>query len=391
MNVKVVVTGIGLRSTLGILQVSWKKLLSGQSGIQFHQPFPQLKSRPLALIHQQPADLKTLTQDILVDALKDADLTPPLPDCGVVIGSSRGYQAQWEEFAIQQYQQKNLTENNRQSSLQNSILYQVPIPHFFHHIVAIDTAHYIRSNAPVLSPMAACSTAFWTIAQAYELIARGDCTQAIAGAVETPITPLTLAGFDKMGAMASTGSYPFDRQREGLVLGEGGAMFVLESIESAQRRSAKIYGEVLGFGLTADACSSNRPDLEGKSAITAIKSCLSRSQLLPQNIDYIHAHGTATQLNDQHEANLISQIFSNDIAVSSTKGATGHTLGASGALGMAFCLMALQEQILPPCVGLKEPDFNLNLVREAQKAAIQNVLCLSFGFGGQNGAIALSL
>ncbi|ERT05072.1 beta-ketoacyl synthase, C-terminal domain protein [Lyngbya aestuarii BL J] len=377
MNEQVVVTGIGVKSALGTLQTSWKKLLLGQSGIKTYQPFPELKSRPLALINPKPSHLTELTQAILIDTLKDANLTPPLPDCGVVIGSSRGYQAQWEEFATQQYTQ------------QQSIINPVPIPHFLHHMIAINTAHYISSNGPVLAPMAACATGLWTIAQAYELIAMGYCEQVIVGAVETPITPLTLAGFEKMGALGLTGAYPFDRQREGFILGEGGAIFVLESIESAKRRSARIYGQVLGFGLTSDASSSNRPNLDGKSAITAIKNCLSRSNLLPQDIDYIHAHGTATQLNDQHEANLIDQIFQNDIAVSSTKGATGHTLGASGTLGMAFCLMALQDQILPPCVGLKEPEFEINLVREAKTAKIQNVLCLSFGFGGQNGAIAL--
>lgn len=377
MNVQVVVTGIGLKSALGTLQTSWKKLLLGQSGIKTYQPFPELKSRPLALINPQPYHLTELTQAILIETLKDANLTPPLPNCGVVIGSSRGYQAQWEEFATQQY--------NQQKSINNSI----PIPHFFHHMAAINTAHYIGSNGPVLSPMAACATGLWTIAQAYELIQMGYCEQVIVGAVETPITPLTLAGFEKMGALALTGSYPFDRQREGFILGEGGAIFVLESIESAKRRSARIYGKILGFGLTSDASSSNRPNLDGKSAITAIKNCLSRSDLFPQDIDYIHAHGTATQLNDQHEANLIQKIFNNHVAVSSTKGATGHTLGASGTLGMAFCLMALQEQILPPCVGLKEPEFEINLVREATKANLQNVLCLSFGFGGQNVAIAL--
>ena len=380
---QVVVTGIGLKSALGTLPTSWNKLLLGQSGIKLYQPFPQQKPQLLGLINPQPSHLGELTQTILTETLKDAGLTPPLPGCGVVVGSSRGYQAQWEEFATQQYYNK---QNNHHQKPVNSY---IPIPDFLPHMAAINTAHSICSNGPVLAPMAACATGLWTIAQAYELIQMGYCERVIAGAVETPITPLTLAGFEKMGALGLTGCYPFDRRREGLILGEGGALFVLESLESAKRRSAKIYGKILGLGLTADASSSNRPDLEGKSSITAIKNCLSLADLLPQDIDYIHAHGTATQLNDQHEANLIQKIFDNDVAVSSTKGATGHTLGASGALGMAFCLMALQDQILPPCVGLKEPEFEINLVREATNANIQNVLCLSFGFGGQNAAIAL--
>ena len=111
---------------------------------------------------------------------------------------------------------------------------------------------------------------------------------------------------------------------------------------------------------------------------------------VPEDIDYIHAHGTATELNDRHEANLIQQIFRQKVAVSSTKGATGHTLGASGALGVVFCLMAIEHQVLPPCVGLNDPEFDLDLVRYARQSQVKNVLCLSFGFGGQNAALALS-
>jgi len=142
--------------------------------------------------------------------------------------------------------------------------------------------------------------------------------------------------------------------------------------------------------LTNDALYGNAPDLRGKSAKLAITQSLARSGLVPEDIDYIHAHGTATELNDRHEANLIQQIFRQKVAVSSTKGATGHTLGASGALGVVFCLMAIEHQVLPPCVGLNDPEFDLDLVRYARQSQVKNVLCLSFGFGGQNAALALS-
>lgn len=369
---QVVVTGIGLRSALGTLKTTWQNLISSQSGIEFRQPFLELEPQPLALIGTKPANLTQLTQAVVCDAVVDANLTLPLPECGVVIGSSRGYQAQWEEWM-------------RQPSKGGGLL----IPNFFHHMAAINTAHQLGSMGPVLAPMAACATGLWALAQAYELIHSGQCQQVIAGAVETPITPLTLAGFRQMGALASQGAYPFDRNRDGLVLGEGGAVFVLESAECAQRRSAPIYGKILGFGLTADACSTNRPNLDGKSARTAIKDCLHRSHLSPQNINFIHAHGTATRLNDQHEADLIQTLFPPDVPVSSTKGATGHTLGASGAFGVAFCLLALQNQILPPCVGLKSLEFDLNVLQKKSETSVKNVLCLSFGFGGQNVAIAL--
>jgi 3-oxoacyl-[acyl-carrier-protein] synthase II len=225
------------------------------------------------------------------------------------------------------------------------------------------------------------------------LIQSGQCQQAIAGAVEAPITPLTICGFQQMGALAKTGAYPFDLHREGLVLGEGGAVFVLESAESAKQRQVKpenIYGEILGFGLTADAFHGNKPESEGKSAIAAIKQCLERSHLIPADVDYIHAHGTATILNDRIESKIIQYLFPPKVAISSTKGSTGHTLGASGALGVAFSLLSLKHKILPPVVGLQQPEFDLNFVTTVRNTEIQKLLCLSFGFGGQNAAIALS-
>ena len=255
---------------------------------------------------------------------------------------------------------------------------------------AIAAARQIGATGPVLAPMAACATGIWALAQGFELIQTGQCEMVIAGAVEAPITPLTLAGFKQMGALAQTGAYPFDRHREGLVLGEGAAVLVLESAQSARRRGARVYGEVLGFGLTNDARYANSPEMGGRSAIASIKQCLERSHLSTSDIDYIHAHGTATQLNDQNEAQVIQYLFPQGVPVSSTKGATGHTLGASGALGAAFCLMALKYQILPPCIGLKESEFDLDFVRVARRSDIRNVLCLSFGFGGQNAAIAFS-
>jgi 3-oxoacyl-[acyl-carrier-protein] synthase II len=239
--------------------------------------------------------------------------------------------------------------------------------------------------------MAACATGLWAIAQGVELVRSGQHLRVIAGAVEAAITPLTLIGFARMGALAQTGCYPFDCDREGLVLGEGGAVLVLESAELAKRRGAKIYGRVLGFGLTADGYHVSAPEPESRAAIVTVQQCLQRSGLLPQDIDYIHAHGTSTQLNDRNEAHLIQHLFPQGVPVSSTKGVTGHTIGASGALGAAFCLMALQHQILPPCVGLKSPEFDLNFVRKARSTSVQTVLCFSFGFGGQNAAIAFSL
>lgn len=381
--VRVVVTGIGLVSALGnSLEDSWQNLLCLKTGIKLHQPFPELGKIPLGLINQQPSDLSTLTQMVVYSALQNAELVASLPDCAVVISSSRSYQASWEKFAQQMYGQ----DTNRELLNLENWLDTLPLMN------AIAVARQIGSCGPVLAPMAACATGIWAISQAAMLIQSGQCQRAIAGAVEAPITPLTICGFQQMGALAKTGAYPFDLHREGLVLGEGGAVFVLESAESAKQRQIKpenIYGEILGFGLTADAFHGIQPESEGKSAIAAIKQCLERSNLTPADIDYIHAHGTATILNDRIESKIIQSLFPPKVAISSTKGSTGHTLGASGALGVAFSLLSLKHKILPPAVGLQQPEFDLNFVTTVRNTEIQKLLCLSFGFGGQNAAIAL--
>jgi len=406
----VVVTGIGLVSALGNLENSWKQLLSGNCGIRKHQPFLELEPQLLALVGTKPADLITLTRQVLADALQDADLTLPLPDCGVVMGSSRGFQANLEQLASEGRRKKEegrrkrkegrgKKEEGREFSMTD---YQCPMPDyqfpitdyrfvdFLPHMGAIAVARAIGSMGPVLAPMAACATGLQSIARAVDLIRTGECQRAIAGAVEAPITPLTLAGFSRMGALANTGCYPFDEHREGLVLGEGGALFVLESAELAKRRGAKVYGRISGFGLTNDASHANAPELGGESAIAAVTQCLKRSNLTAVDLDFIHAHGTATDLNDRHEALLIQKLFRRGVAVSSTKGATGHTLGASGALGVAFCLMSIKYQMLPPGAGMRKPGFDLDFVRFARSTIVRNALCLSFGFGGQNAAVVLS-
>ncbi|NBD17665.1 MAG: beta-ketoacyl-ACP synthase [Cyanobacteria bacterium] len=364
----IVITGIGCWTGLGNVSQSWHQLLARNSSIVLQQPFPELPPYPLSLIQDQPLSLAVLTPSIVNAALADATLKPPLPDCGIVVGSSRGCQGDIEKIAKQKGELVNWLE-------------------ILPHQSAIATAQMVGSNSMVLSPMAACSTGICAIAQGYELIQTGQCEQVMAGAVETPVTPLTLAGFAQMGALAKTGCYPFDTKREGLVLGEGGAVFMLESLASAQSRNAHIYGEIAGFGLTCDAYHVSAPDPNYRCASLAVKKSLEMSGITASEINYIHAHGTSTQLNDAREAQLIQSLFPRDVAVSSTKGATGHTLGASGAIALAFTLMALQTQTLPPCVGLRESEFDLNLVKHAMPSEINAALILSFGFGGQNGAI----
>ncbi|MGC1196543.1 MAG: beta-ketoacyl-ACP synthase [Geitlerinemataceae cyanobacterium] len=383
--IDVVVTGIGLASALGNLETSWQRLLSGESGLQLRQPFPELPRLPLAMLDEFPSDFLKLVERVVTAALQDAGLTPPLPDCGVVIGSSRAQQGKLEQLSRED---KSSPHHNRYGRIAVCPDSTSDWLHSLPHMGAIAAARQIGSTGAVLAPMAACATGIWAIAQGFELIQTGQCQRAIVGAVETPITPLTLAGFDRMGALAKTGSYPFDRRREGLALGEGAAILVLESVESARRRHAPIYGRILGFGVTADAHHICATEPGGKSAKVAVKQCLDRSGLSAEDIGYIHAHGTSTQLNDRSEARLIQSLFPQGVPVSSTKGATGHTLGASGALGAVFSLLALKHQILPPCVGLKEPEFDLDFVTSTRSASLRHALCFSFGFGGQNAVLA---
>lgn len=370
--VDVVITGVGLRSSLGDLEQSWQRLCHGQTAIALRQPFPELPTLPLALIGATPQRLAPLVRPIVHDALKMSGLVTPLPNCGVAIGSSRGCQGELE--ALRQHPEQLLCWPERLLATATNV-----------------AARQLQTHGPVAAPMAACATSLWAIAQGYFWLQQGQCQQVLVGAVETPVTPLTLASFQRMGALATTGCYPFDRDREGLVLGEGGAVFVLETAECAQQRSAHTYGQIRGLSFSADAYHVSAPDPQGHTAQQTILDCLRRSQLSPADIDYIHAHGTSTQRNDHQESQLITKIWGEEtIPLSSTKGATGHTLGASGALGLAFSLLALRDQCLPPCVGLRSLAFPLNCIHQTQTTTLQNCLILSFGFGGQNAVLAIS-
>jgi 3-oxoacyl-[acyl-carrier-protein] synthase II len=313
-----------------------------------------------------------LTRQIVQDALQDAGLVPPLLDCGVAIGSSRGCQRDWEQIHAQPERWGEW-------------------PQYLLSSAAVTAAHLIQTQGPVSAPMNACATGLWAIAQGADWIRRGECDRVLVGGIEAPISPLTLASFHRMGALATTGCYPFDRDREGLALAEGGAVLVLETQAGAIARQAKIYGAIGGFGGTADAYHLSAPDPDRRVAAQAIHLSLERSGLRPTDIGYIHAHGTSTRLNDAQEAALIQTHFPVGLPVSSTKGATGHTLGASGALGVVFSLLAFRDKTLPRCVGVRSPDFEINLVRETVAIAPgKSALCLSFGFGGQNTALVIS-
>jgi 3-oxoacyl-[acyl-carrier-protein] synthase II len=373
---QVVVTGIGLVTSIGSdRQTTWHNLLAGNSGIKQikTQIQNQIKNLPIASVVWKSVEefyelpkVEGFLKKAVTEAIADANLTIPLIDCGLVIGSSRGYQAEIE----------NLLDQKLGSDWLNLLSLSGAI------------AKFIQTQNTVLSTMAACATGNWTIFQAYQLIQQGKCEVAIAGASDSALTNLTIAGFQKLGAMAKTGLYPFSHEREGMVLGEGAAVLILESLESAQNRLAKIYGQILGCGITNDGYHLTNFDPDRAQGAIAINSCLERSGLSARDIDYISTHGTGTIINDAMEARLIQKLFTHSPQISATKGATGHGLGATGMMEAAFCLLALHNQVLPPCVGMRSPAFDLNFIRSSSPSSIQTALNLSFGFGGQNTAIA---
>lgn len=363
------ITGIGCLTALGTLSETWEGVVKGKTGIALKQPFRDFPPYPMALIGSTPCPYLDLVEKVVFLTLQDAELNPPLPDCAVMLGSSRSSQALWETY----YQEKRVDRWFQSLPASGSAL----------------VSSLIQSQSACNAPMTACATGIWSIAQGCLLLETGQYDRVLCGSIESPITLLTLASFAKMGALAKTGCYPFDDRREGLVLGEGGALFLIEPLPFALKRKAKIQGIIRGFGLTCDAYHVTSPDPNPQMAIRSIEQCLERSRLTPQDIDYIHAHGTSTPLNDQKEAQILQSLFPHT-PVSSTKGSIGHTLGASGAISTALCIKSLQNQQLMPNIGLKQTSFTLNLVRNSYSASLRHTLCFSFGFGGQNAVIACS-
>ena len=369
----VVVTGIGMMTAIASgRENTWQKLLENKSGIKFDHQLQLPVARINCLEDSHSSRSQDLLEKATLEAITDANLEIPLLKCGVVIGSSRSNQRELEL----------LLDKSDQILIENKWWQCQPAN------LSAQIANLLQTQAPVFAPMAACATANWAIAQAVELIRSGQCKMAIAGATDAAITPLTIAGFQKINVLAKSGVHPFSQEREGFALGEGAAVLVLESLESARQRGCQIYGRVLGWGITNDAYHATSPNPDNKMAAIAIKDCLRRSQISADDIGYINVHGTATQMNDAREAELIQRIFPVS-KVSATKGATGHTLGATGMIEAAFCLLALRDRILPPTVGMKTPAFDLRMVEQAERSPnLQYALSFSFGFGGQNAIVA---
>jgi 3-oxoacyl-[acyl-carrier-protein] synthase II len=252
----------------------------------------------------------------------------------------------------------------------------------------------LRWHGPCETITTACAAGTHAIGHAARLVASGECDVVLAGGTEAAITPTVVAGFANMRALSRAGrTRPFDINRDGFAIAEGAAVLVLEDWDAAHRRGARIYGEILGSASTADAYDITKPDPNGTSVVNCIQKVLAAKGLDAAAIHQINAHGTGTALNDTVEAKAIRTVFnSHHPAVTSTKGATGHALGAAGALEAVAVLLSMYHQVIPPTLGLETPDTGCDLdliTGDGRPWHPAPALSFSFGFGGHNGVLAL--
>jgi 3-oxoacyl-[acyl-carrier-protein] synthase II len=256
------------------------------------------------------------------------------------------------------------------------------------------------AKGPNLSSVSACATGTHSIGDAFHMIARGDADAMIAGGTESVVTPLGIGGFAVMKALTDSrndnparASRPFDKSRDGFVLAEGAGIVVMEEYESAKKRGAKIYAEVVGYGLTGDAYHMTAPSPGGEGAARCMKMALKNAGVNPEQVNYINAHGTSTPFNDLNESLAIKSVFGDHaykLMVSSTKSMTGHLLGAAGGLEAVFCCMAMDKSVAPPTINYEEPDPECDLdyvPNTARDASIEYSMSNSLGFGGTNATL----
>ncbi|MCA9933595.1 MAG: beta-ketoacyl-ACP synthase II [Anaerolineales bacterium] len=407
-NERVVITGLGTYNPLGHdAQTTWDNVVNGRSGVGpiTHFDASDYKTQFAAevkgfdpLVHFNAKDARRMsraTQLALAaaaQAIDDANLTitPANQDrIGAVVGSGMG---------------------SLDPIVDNVDTLRERGPHrvnpFFVPMMLADTpaAQISIANGlcgPNLAVYTACATGNNAIGEAASIIRRGDADVMLAGGTEAAILPIAFAGFGIIGAMSTRNddpqraSRPFDKDRDGFVTGEGAAVLVLESLPHAQARGARIYGEVLGYGSSADAYHISMPAENGAGAAKAMQNALRDAGVTAVAIDYINAHGTSTQLNDKSETAAIKTVFGErayQIPVSSTKSMHGHLLGAAGALEAIICLYALQTGIVPPTINYETPDpaCDLDYVPNvARSADLQVVMSNGFGLGGHNATLVL--
>jgi len=275
------------------------------------------------------------------------------------------------------------------------------VPMLITDIVSAHIAIKYGFSGPNFSISTACATGNHSIGEAFKIIQRRDAEVMVAGGTEAAITPLGLAGFCSMRALSTRNdepekaSRPFDRERDGFVIGEGAGIVVLEELERARKRKASIWGEIVGFGMSGDAYHITQPILNGRGLREAMNKALKDAEISPQGVDYINAHGTSTLFNDKVETQAIKDLFGRDayrIPVSSTKSMTGHLLGAAGGVEIIASLLAFKEKIIPPTINYENPDPECDLdyvPNKAREAKIKVIMSNSMGFGGHNAVLVI--
>ncbi len=401
---RVVVTGLGCVSSLGTdADTVWRNVLAGKCGIDRVTRF----------------DITGYDCQIAAE-VRDFDPTPGFPDRKEVRRTDRfthfGVYAGWAALKDSglELDKENLdeigvflgsgiggletTEEEHKTLLAKGPSRVSPfmIPMLILNMASGLFALYHKFRGPNFATCSACATSNHAIGEAWATIKRGDAAVMFAGGTEATIVPLGMSGFAKMRAMSTRNddpkrsSRPLDRDRDGFVMGEGGAVLVLEELEHAKKRGARIYCELLGYGNTCDANHMTSPDPEGSGAARAIQMGLRHAGLNPDQVDYVNAHATSTPAGDMCEVRAIERVFGDHakkLSVSSTKGATGHMLGAAGGIESVICCKAIEAQVAPPTLNLDNPDPNctLNCVPHTpQERRIDVFLNNSFGFGGHN-------
>ncbi|MGL6044546.1 MAG: beta-ketoacyl-ACP synthase II [Sandaracinobacteroides sp.] len=408
---RVVVTGLGLVTPLGgSVEQSWSRLISGQSGAGPITRFDATDYVCRIACEVKPADFdpnlrvdhKVQRQvdpfiiyglDAAGQALEDSGLTDMTEQerfrAGVMIGSGIGGLPGIAEEAIVLHERgpRRVSPHFVHGRLINLVSGQVSIKHGL--------------MGPNHAVVTACSTGAHAIGDAARLIALDDADVMVAGGSEATICPIGIAGFSQARAL-STGfndeptraSRPWDKARDGFVMGEGAGIVVLEEYERAKARGAKIYGEVVGYGLTGDAYHVTAPHPQGSGAFRSMQMALKRAGLNPGDIDYVNAHGTSTPMGDELELGAVKRLFGaalETMSMSSTKSAIGHLLGGAGAVESIFTLLAMRDQIVPPTLNLEDPcdgAEGMDLVPwKARERKVEAVLNNSFGFGGTNATV----
>lgn len=403
---RVVVTGLGMITPLGhTVETTWQAIIAGKSGVSLidHFDASDLSCKICSRVKDFDPTLympekETKKRDYFVQygmaaaiqAIADAKLEVTETNAhriGLAIGSGIGGLP-----IIEKYHEVLLESGPRRIS-------PFFIPAALINMTAGNLSIQYGMKGPNIALVSACTTGTHNIGLAARTIVYGDADVMIAGASEMATTKLGIGGFASMRALSTRNdepekaSRPWDKDRDGFVLGDGAGVIVLEEYEHAKARGAKIYGELVGFGMSADANHMTSPDPEGKGGAAAMEAALRDAGLQPTAIQYINAHGTSTPAGDEIEIMGIKRTFGQhayNLAVSSTKSMTGHLLGAAGSVEAIFCLLALRDQIVPPTINLDHPSegCDLNLVpHKAQKMALDVVLSNSFGFGGTNGTL----